>query len=171
MKLQKLSFGKIEKFNVLVETPKGSENKYEYDEDLDAIKLDWIFTGGFCFPFNYGFIPETLGGDGDHLDAFIVTSHSIPAGTIVQCRTIGMIELLDRGEQDNKVIAVPVVDKEYKKCENLSDLPFDYKTIFENFFKELAIQKDKAMEVKGFLDKPKAIEEIEKARQNFINKK
>ncbi len=167
MSYKNIPFGNIDKFNVLVEIPKGSENKYEYDEKLDVMALEWVFRGGFCFPFNYGFIPETLGGDGDNLDVFVITSHPIPQGTIVKCRAIGIIELLDRGEQDNKIISVPVVDGEYKNCENLSALPFDYKTIFEKFFKELAIQKNKIMEIKGFLDKPQAIEELEKARKNF----
>ncbi|MDD4990075.1 MAG: inorganic diphosphatase [Candidatus Pacebacteria bacterium] len=167
MNYKKIPFGDIDKFNVLVEVPKGSENKYEYDEELGAIALEWVFTGGFCFPYNYGFIPETLGGDGDNLDAFVITSHPIPLGIIAKCRAIGIIELLDRGKKDNKIISVPVIDKEYKNCENLSELPFDYKTIFEKLYKELAIQKNKIIEIKGFWDKSQAIEEIEKARKNF----
>ena len=168
MTYKNIPFGTINKFNVVIEIPKQSKNKYEYDEDLDAIKLDWVFTGGFHFPFDYGYIPETRGGDGDHLDAFIFSSHPIAMGTIVECRTIGMIELLDREEEDNKILAVPLVDPEYKTYQKLSDLTFDYKTIFEEFFKELGIQKNKTMEIKGFRDKQVADSVLEMAHKNYV---
>ena len=168
MSYKNIPFGGVEKFNVLVETPKGSAHKYEYSEKLDAIVLDFIYTGGFCFPYNYGFIPETLGGDGDNLDAFVLTANPILPGVIVPCRAIGIIELLDRGEEDNKIICVPVTDRDYKSCENLSELSFDYKTIFENFFKEVVVQKNKIIEIKGFFDKARAIEAITEATKSFL---
>ncbi|MBI2515243.1 inorganic diphosphatase [Candidatus Wolfebacteria bacterium] len=167
MSYKNIPFGAPEKFNAVVEIPKGSEVKYEYDEDLDAIKLDWIFTNGFNFPFDYGYIPETRGGDGDHLDAFVLGSRSVALGTIVECRAIGMIELLDRGEKDNKILAAPIADPASQKYEKLDDLPFDYKTIFEEFFRELGAQKNKTVEIKGFRDKTAALQELESAHKNF----
>src|SRR3990167_8529121 len=110
MSYKNIPLGKPEQFNAVVEISKGGENKYEYDENLDSIKLDWVFSGGFHFPFDYCYIPQTRGGDGDHLDVFIIASHPLQIGTIVECRPVGMIELLDRGEEDNKILAVPVAD-------------------------------------------------------------
>ena len=159
--------GEPDKFNVVIEISKGSENKYEYDEDLDLIKLDWVFTGGFCFPCDYGYIPETRGGDGDHLDVFVINSHPLQIGIIVECRPIGMIELLDRGEEDNKILAVPVVDAKYHNCKDLEGLNFDYKSLFEDFFKELGVQKDKVVKIKGFRSPKVAIEEIKLAHGGF----
>jgi len=122
MSYKNIPLGTVEEFNVIVEIPKGSENKYEYDEDLDVIKLDWVFSGGFHFPFDYGYIPETRGGDGDHLDAFVFSSHPIDFGAVVKCRAIGMIELIDRGEEDNKILAVALADPKYTSHKELSDL-------------------------------------------------
>lgn len=167
MGYKNIPLGTAEKFNVVIEIPKGSENKYEYDEDLDIIKLDWVFTGGFHFPFNYGYIPETRSGDGDHLDAFVINSHPLAIGTIAKCRAIGMIELIDKGEEDNKILTVPIADSKYIDCQGLEDLDFDYKALSEKFFKELGVQKDKIMEIKGFRDKATAIKEIKKAHKRF----
>lgn len=167
MSYKNIPLGTADEFNVIVEIPKGSENKYEYDEDLDIIKLDWVFTDGFHFPYDYGYIPETRGGDGDHLDAFVFSSHPIDFGAVVKCRAIGMIELIDRGEEDNKILAVALADPKYADHQELSDLDFDYKDIFEKFFKELGVQKDKVMEIKGFRDKAVAIEDIKSAHKRF----
>ena len=167
MSFKTLPFGSAERFNVVIEIPKGSENKYEYDEQLDQIKLEWVFTGDFKFIFDYGFVPQTRGGDGDMLDAFVLASHSIEQGTVVECRAIGMIELVDRGEVDNKILAVPVVDKEYGKYQELADLKFDYEKTFRDFFKELGVQKDKKIEIKGFRDRVVAEKELEAARKNY----
>jgi len=170
MSFNNIPFGKIDEFNVIVEISKGSQNKFEFNEELDEIELDWIFTGNFCFPFNYGFIPKTRGGDGDHADVFVLSSGPIETGTIVKCRAIGIIELLDRGEEDDKVLAVPLADQEYNKYQYLNDLNFDYKKVFEDFFKELGIQKKKTLEIKGFHEKEKANEQILKYLDNFLKR-
>ena len=167
MSYKHIPFGAAEKFNVVVEIPKGCEVKYEYDEEWDEIKVSGIFEKGFSFPFDYGYVPQTRGGDGDHLDVFVIGSKSIASGAIVECRAIGMIELIDRGEKDDKILAVPVSDPVSKNYKGLEDLPFDYKTIFETFFKELGIQRNKTMETKGYRDVSVAIKELELAHKNF----
>jgi len=167
MNYKNVPFGEIGKFNVIIETPKGSQNKYEYDEALDLIKLEWTFKNGFCFPFDYGFAPQTLGGDNDPLDVFIISENPSYPGVIAECKPIGMIEVLDRGEVDNKVVAVSLRDQNYNKLESLDELKFDCKKIFNDFFKELAIQKGKKIEVKGFGDKEVAIQYIKESLENF----
>ena len=167
MSYKNLPFGSIDAFNVVIEIPKGSQNKYEYDEELDLIKLDWVFTDGFCFPFDYGYIPETRGGDGDHLDAFVLSSIPIEIGTICQCRAIGIIKLLDRGEEDDKILAIPLADPQLKNIQSLEDFKENYEKIFREFFKELEKQKNKIIEIKEFSDSTKAKEELVIAHRIF----
>ncbi len=166
MSYKNLPFGSVAKFNVVIEIPKGSPNKYEYDPGLDLIKLEWVFTGDFKFLFDYGFVSQTLGGDGDPLDAFVFCSHPLEQGTVVECRAVGMIEVLDRGEVDNKILAVAVADKEFGRFQELRDLKFDYEKTFRDFFKELGVQKDKIIEIKGFKDRARAEKELEAAHAN-----
>lgn len=167
MSYKNLPFGSVERFNVVVEIPKGSQNKYEYDEELDLFTLEWVFIGDFKFIFDYGFVPQTRGGDGDMLDAFVLTSHPLEQGTVVECRAIGMIELLDRGEVDNKILAVPVVDRKYTDVRELADLDFEYEQTFRNFFKELGAQKDKVIEIKGFKGSKGATKALEETHEKY----
>ena len=167
MSYKNIPFGTAEKFNVVVEIPRKGGIKYEYDEEWDEIKVSAIFNDSFSFPCDYGYVPQTRGGDGDHLDVFVLGSQSVALGTIVECRPVGMIELLDRGEKDDKILAVPIADPTSAKIEKLEDLPFDYKTVFETFFKELGVQRNKTMEIKGYKDKTVALQELELAHKNF----
>ena len=168
MSFRQIPFGTIDAFNVVVETPPGSQIKYEYDEHLDNMKLDWIFKEGFSFPHNYGYIPETRGGDGDHLDVFVLTNQAISMGTVVACRAIGMIELLDRGEEDNKILAVPLVDPVWGAYKELADLPFAYQDFFKVFFAGLAAQKKKTIEIVGYGDLARVQTELKTANERFL---
>jgi inorganic pyrophosphatase len=165
MSYKNLSFGTIEAFNVLIEIPEGSYNKYEYDEGLDEIRLDFVFWGDCKFPHNYGFIPGTHAPDGDHLDAIVLNPTPLAIGTVVPCRAIGLIELIDRGEGDNKLIAIPIACQEYKNIQSIEDLPEDFEKIYREFYRLIGVQKNKTMEIKGFFGKEKALEELEKSRK------
>ena len=94
-----------ESFDVLIEIPKGSRNKYEYDFDIKKIRYDRMIFSSMMYPADYGFIPETLALDGDPLDV-LVLGPAVPRGRVVQVKIIGVLKLLDRGEQDDKLIAV-----------------------------------------------------------------
>jgi len=165
MSFKNIPFWKIDEFNVIIEIPKGSQNKYEYNEETDEIELDWVFINDFCFPYNYGFIPQTKGGDGDNLDAFVISSRPIDIGTVVKCRAIGIIEQIDREEQDDKIIAIALADPEYNKYQELEELPFDYEATFKEFFDELQIQKNKTIETKAYHGRKRALEELKSARE------
>ncbi|OGZ72960.1 MAG: hypothetical protein A2908_00060 [Candidatus Staskawiczbacteria bacterium RIFCSPLOWO2_01_FULL_38_12b] len=167
MSYENIPFGTPEKFNVVVEIQKGGQVKYEYDEEWCEVKVSAIFKNGFSFPFDYGYVPETRGGDGDHLDVFVLGSQSVRMGAIVECRPIGIIELINRREKDDKVLAIPLNDLGSKNIKTLEDLPFDYKNIFEDFFKELAVQRNKTMEISGYKDAQTAIQELGLAHKNF----
>lgn len=164
MAYKNIPFGEVDAFNVLIEIPEGSHNKYEYDEELDEIKLDFVFWGKCKFPHNYGLMPETKAGDGDHLDAIVFNPEPLAIGAVVTCRAVGIIELIDRGEIDNKLICIPVACEEYKKIKSIEDLPKDFEKIHRDFYKLIGIQKNKTIEIRGFFGKEKAIEEIKKSR-------
>jgi inorganic pyrophosphatase len=166
-KVKNLDFGTLEKCNVFIEIPKGSPIKYEYDSAGDKIIEEFIFTDGFKFEYNYGFIPRTRGGDGDNLDVMVLADAAIAQGTVVLCRAIGMIELLDRAEVDNKILAVLIADKSKDNIHSVEDLAPSEIESFKTFFAGLAKQKNKSMQIKGFFGKEKALQEIQKSLQSY----
>src|ERR1700735_2142488 len=95
-----------EMINVIIEIPKGSHNKYEFDEKLGVFKLDRVFYSPFYYPLDYGFIPQTRSEDGDHLDALVIGSDPLPMGVVVAVRPIGMMKMVDGGDLDFKILAV-----------------------------------------------------------------
>lgn len=165
MNIKNIPFGEIDGFYVVVETPQGSCNEYEYDENTQAFKLNFVYKNGLSYPFNYGSVAGTRGGDGDFLDAIVFSSFPLPVGSIVLCQAVGMIELLDRGERDNKIITVPILDPLSEKYNSLEDFSEEQIRQMEDFFQEVAVQKNKIMEIKGFFGKGRALEEIEKSKQ------
>lgn len=168
MSFKNIPFGTAEQFNAVIEVPIGSHNKYEYNNELDAITLDYVFNKDFHWPFNYGYVPQTHGGDGDPLDVFILTAYPLEIGTVVQARPIGMIELMDRGEEDNKILAVPVKDRGHEKYQTVEDLPKEIITEFRHFFKNLASEKRKELHIVDFHSKERAVQEL--LEHKIVNK-
>lgn len=108
--------------NVIVEIPKGSQNKYEYDKDNQIFKLDRVLFSSTYYPGDYGLIPQTLGEDGDPLDALVlVTYHTYP-GILIPCRPIGALKMEDSGEGDDKILCVPVNDTRFTDVDDISDV-------------------------------------------------
>ena len=139
MNLDLIPLGTPEEFNVILEIPEGSVNKYEYDEALQSIKLDYVFHDGFHFPFNYGFLPHTKAEDNDPLDAVVLSSYPIQPNTVVAVKPIGILRLKDRGEQDNKLITIPSVDPLSTKWKSIDDLTAEQKEGISAFFKEVGV--------------------------------
>ena len=164
MAYKNIPFGEVEAFNVLIEIPEGSYNKYEYDEEFDEIKLNFVFWGDCKFPHNYGLVFGTHAGDGDHLDCIVLNPVPLAIGTVVKCRAIGIIETVDRGETDNKLIAVPVCCEAYGNVKSAEDLPDNFGKIYKDFYKLVGIQKNKVIEVGGVFGKEKAVEELNKTK-------
>lgn len=164
--IKDIPFGSLKAFNVIVEISQGSNLKYEFDETSGAMKVDFVFQDLF-FPFNYGFIPHTLGGDGDALDAIVLSSAPISSGSIIKCRAIGILETVDTSEVDNKLVVVPVEDILVKKYQDILDLPPDSLQKWTDLYMEIARQKNKVkrkfVEVKGLKNKQAALEEIRKS--------
>src|SRR4051812_40993819 len=102
--------GTKEEMNVIIEIPKGSQNKYEIDKETGLIKLDRANYSSAAYPIDYGFVPQTLWDDGDALDVVVLTTFPLFPGVLVKVRPIAILEMTDGGEDDYKVIGVPVSD-------------------------------------------------------------
>jgi inorganic pyrophosphatase len=167
MSLQDLPFGEIESFNVVIEISQGSQDKYEYDETLDVIKLDRVLYSSYHFPTNYGFIPETRAEDGDHTDVLLFSTNPLIPGTVAVARAIGIMEMIDSGEQDHKIVAVPVHDPRFDDIQTLNDLPAHYTKEIRAFFETYKLLQNKVVEVKGFQGKDRAIQELEHTKKAY----
>jgi len=154
--------------NVVVDIPKGSRNKYEYQEDEGYFKLDRTLYSPMFFPFEYGFIPQTVSEDGDSLDVILLTAYPTFPGCVVSARPIGVFLMEDEEGVDNKIVAVPLekVDPRFKKIQKVEDLGEHLKKEIEVFFadyKKLEKEKYKFVKVKGWGDAKQAKETIKKA--------
>jgi inorganic pyrophosphatase len=135
--------------NVIIEIPKGSKNKYEVDKSTGLIALDRVMHTGQDYPFDYGFIPQSLWHDGDPLDVVVLSTYPFAPGVMVKARPVAIIHMVDGGEQDEKVIAVPVEDPRFNNVKDLSDInPHTVKEI-EHFFLTYKKLQNKEVEING----------------------
>lgn len=146
-----------EVFNVVIEIPKGSRNKYEYDEELDAIILDRVNYTAMAHPFDYGFIPQTRSEDGDHLDAFVLLDNSVFPGCVVAARPIGVLNMIDDGEKDEKIIAVPAKDPRFDHINDLKDISPHTPKEIQHFFEHYKDLQGKKVEIIGWGGKEEAL--------------
>lgn len=108
--------------NLLVEIPGGSKNKYEFDKEMGALALDRVLYASVQYPYDYGFIPNTLAGDGDPLDGMVIMDQPTFPGCVIAVRVLGMLEMIDGGDPDEKLLCVPVKDPRYAGFQQLSDV-------------------------------------------------
>lgn len=167
MGLKDVPFGSEDKFNVIIEISQGSQDKYEYDEKLDIVKLDRVLFSSQRYPANYGFIPETRADDGDHTDVLLFSTNPIFPGAVVEARAIGLMNMEDGGEIDNKILAVPTEDPRYKDVQSLADLPEHSPKEIKNFFETYKLLENKTVSVGEFEDKETAISYVKKTREAY----
>lgn len=139
-----MSFDKIpaasnapDDINVIIEIPANSTPvKYEVDKDMDAVLVDRFMATPMFYPANYGYMPQTLGDDGDPLDILVVTPYPLMIGSVIRCRPIGILNMSDEGGQDAKVVAVPIdkLTALYKDVQEATDLPELLLKQIEHFF-------------------------------------
>lgn len=136
----------------LVEIPKGCSNKYEYDKKLEVFHLDRVLYEAVFYPTEYGVIPQTLNKeDKDPLDIMVLSTFPTFPGCLISCRPIGLLRMIDSGEEDDKVIAVPADDPRFEQIKDLSDLSTHFKKEIKNFWENYAeLQPDKKIKVKGW---------------------
>ena len=120
--------------NCIIEIPKGTNTKYEYNEKLNIFELTRCLVSSLQYPINYGFIPQTIALDNDPLDVLVFNHDPIDRGTLVSCRVLGMLGFEDNGEIDNKIIAVPHWSSK-EKYNKLHDIEQEHLKIYRQFFK------------------------------------
>ena len=123
-----------DKFYACIEISSGSRNKYELDKETGFLKLDRILYTSTHYPANYGFIPKTYALDNDPLDVLILCNESIVPLTLVQCKPIGVMRMIDNGQADEKIIAVCLNDPFYKDYNSIKDLPAHVSEQIKHFF-------------------------------------
>src|SRR4051812_41873073 len=148
-----------------VEIPKGSRNKYEYDEEIGAIMLDRFLFSSVVYPTDYGFIPDTLGEDGDALDAMVCVSEPTFPGCVIPVKAIALFRMEDDKGVDDKVLCVPLSDPGWNTLEELEDLPKQLKDEIAHFFSVYKDLEQKKVKVDGWHSREEALEEIENARK------
>ncbi len=128
-----MSAAKLKSFDVLIEIPKGSRNKYEYDFKLKKIRYDRMIFSSMHYPADYGFIPETLALDGDPLDVLVLVTESTFPGCVMEVKPIGVFHMADEKGPDEKIICVPVSDPIWNKLSDLNDMNPHQKKEIEHF--------------------------------------
>jgi inorganic pyrophosphatase len=161
-----------EEFNTIIEIPKGSFNKYEIDKETGLIALDRANYSYAPYPTDYGFAPQTLWEDGDALDVLVLTTFPLNPGILVKVRPVAVIDMVDSGESDYKVIAVPVDDKRWDDVQDLKDVNKHTLKEITHFFETYKALKGKPapVEIKGIMGKKEAQDAVTKSIEIY-NKK
>jgi inorganic pyrophosphatase len=146
--------------NGIIEIPKGSRAKYEIDKDSGLIKLDRVLYASMYYPLNYGFIPQTLGEDHDPLDIVVLTQVTVIPGCLIPSKVIGVMRMIDRGEADDKIIAVAEQDASVSHIEDVDHLPEYFRVELKHFFENYKVLENKKVVVDEFQSKEKAMEII-----------
>jgi inorganic pyrophosphatase len=149
----------------LVEIPKGSRNKYEYDHEHHVIKLDRFLFSSMVYPTDYGFIPDTLGLDGDPLDAMVCVSEPTFPGCMIEVKPIALFRMEDDKGIDDKVLCVPLNDPSWNTLEELDDISKQLRDEIAHFFSVYKDLEQKKVKVDGWYPREDALEEIEAARE------
>jgi inorganic pyrophosphatase len=157
-----------EALNCVVEIPKGSRNKYEYDPELGAIRLDRFVSASVVYPTDYGYLPETVAPDGDPLDVLVCVSEPTFPGCVIPSRAIGLFKMEDEKGPDDHLVCVPLADPGWNELHNVEQLPSQLRREIEHFF---TVYKDldpgRHSEVHGWGDPDAARNCVAQARRRF----
>jgi inorganic pyrophosphatase len=159
-----------EKINMIVEIPRGSHSKYEYDEHLGIIKLDRVLHSSVVYPTDYGFVPATLSEDGDHLDVLLLTSDPLFPGCLVTARIIGVADMEDEAGKDWKLLAVADHDPRYTNTSSLADVDKHRLDEIQNFFEVYKLLEKKQVIFHGWKDRTQAYTILREARERSLSK-
>ncbi|MFA6859789.1 MAG: inorganic diphosphatase [Clostridia bacterium] len=161
---------KPEDFVAFIEIEKGSKNKYELDKESGLIILDRVLYTSTHYPMNYGFIPLTYSEDNDPLDVFVLCSEPIEKMSLVRCYPIGVIEMLDRNENDTKIIAIPFGDPQYNTTNSIEELPKHVLDELQHFLTVYKQLENKTVSVKNIGGPERAKEIIVTSMKMFNDK-
>ncbi|MBI4993793.1 inorganic diphosphatase [Candidatus Wolfebacteria bacterium] len=174
MDLSKITIGKKapETVNVIIEIPKDSQNKYEIDKESGAIILDRVLYSPMHYPADYGFIPQTHCDDGDPLDAIVLGNDPLFPGCLVEVRPIGLLKMIDGGENDYKILAVQVKNPRFENIKDINDIKITHEHSLKeiaHFFSAYKELEGKKVEILGWEGVEKAKEEIIETQKAYKN--
>ena len=169
--LHDLPAGTKEEMTVIIEIPRGSQNKYEIDKETGIIALDRVNHTAQAYPFDYGFVPQTLWDDGDALDVVLLTTAPLLPGILVRARPVGIMHMIDGGEADEKIIAVPAGDPRWAEVRDIKDVNKHLLKEITHFFATYKQLQEKVVEVGDFEDKATAQAAFERACEMYEAKK
>lgn len=159
--------------NALIEIPQGSKSKYEIDKQTGLLKLDRIIYSSFHYPINYGFIPQTLGKDGDPLDILVMCTEPIHPLCLVEATVLGNMQMIDTGMIDDKIIAVATKDPGVNYIDDLKKVPAHFLSVLRNYFEQYKVLEQKEVEIHEFESKERAYqiinESIQFYRESFLD--
>ena len=156
---------KADQVDVFVEIPRGSRAKYELDKKSGRIRLDRVLHSSVHYPADYGFVMDTLAGDGDPLDAVVIVEEPTFPGCVVRARPIGTLFMRDAKGEDEKILAVPAGDPRFDEIKRLKDLAPHWQKEIETFFATYKTLESDDIEVQGWHDEKVAWQVIEAARR------
>lgn len=156
-------------FDVLIEIPKGSRNKYEYDFDLKKVRYDRMIFSSMMYPADYGFIPETLALDGDPLDVLVLVTEPTFPGCVMEVKPIGVFHMADEKGPDEKVICVPVSDPVWNRLNDLDDVNGHLIKEIEHFFRVYKDLEQKKVDVEGWGNLQEANKIIEDCLKRYAD--
>lgn len=145
-----------EDIHVIVEIPKGSQNKYEIDKEHGVLRLDRVLFSPIYYPGDYGYVPQTLSTDGDPLDALVLVTYPTLPLTLIDARPIGVLEMIDGGAQDDKILCVPMHDVRFDRVLSLEDIDEHSLNEIAHFFTVYKQLEGKKVEVIGWRGREEA---------------
>lgn len=149
--------------NALIEIPQGSRTKYEIDKPTGLLRLDRVIHSSFHYPINYGFIPQTLGQDGDPLDILVLCSQAIHPLCLVEATVIGNMQMVDTGEKDDKIIAVASKDPSVNHISSIEEMPRHFMSELRNYFEQYKVLEQKQVQIDQFQNREEAYRIIDEA--------
>ncbi|KAK9817032.1 hypothetical protein WJX72_008679 [[Myrmecia] bisecta] len=155
--------------NAVIEIPKGSKVKYELDKASGLLYVDRVLYSSVVYPHNYGFIPQTLDGDGDPVDILVINQEPAYPGAFLRARPIGVFKMIDGGEQDDKIIAVHVDDPEFKNLNDVAQLPPHRLAEIKRFFEDYKKNENKSVKIDDCLGAQDAFKTIADGLENYKN--
>ena len=168
--LHDIAPGTKEEINVIIEIPRGSQNKYEIDKETGVIALDRVLHTAQTYPFDYGFVPQTHWDDGDALDVVVLTTVPLAPGILVRVRPVGILPMVDGGDKDEKVLAVPIGDPRFADVKNITDVNKHTLKEISHFFTTYKQIQKKEVTVGDWQDKAAAETAFARAIELYKNK-
>lgn len=153
----------------LIEIPRGSSNKYEFDLKYNVMRLDRVLHSTVYYPGEYGLIPQTISYDGDPADILVIASNKTFSGCLLRAKPVGLLLMEDSGSHDNKILGVAYDDPLYREVDNYSQLPNHLLKQIENFFESYKTLENKVTKVLGWGDEKQAKEYIKEVHQRYLD--